>query len=202
MNKNDTNSLYVRKESMEKAYKFAADRLGGSKDLYEKRGEKNLSKIEQDIITGAVAELAVYNFFRRNKIKTTKPDMTIYEKKKKSFSADLRSTKYNIHVKAQSFKSANKYGASWLFQKEDKLFKEPSDNELIVFCLVDDTYVNIEAIVSTKQIVEHELIEQPMVYRYQFTKNAIYLNRVILEIDEEEGVEYWKQRLQKASQKK
>lgn len=201
MNKNDTNSIIVRKASMERAYKFALDRLGGSKDLYKIRGENNLSKIEQDIVTGAVAELAVYNFFRRNKIKTTKPDMTIYDKKKKSFKADLRSTEYNIHVKAQTFESANKYGASWLFQKEDKLFKNPSDNELLVFCLVDGDFVNIETIVSTKQIIENELIEQPSVYRYTFTKNAIYLNSIIKKMDQQ-GVEYWKEILQKASLRK
>ena len=186
---------------MERANKFAADRMGLSQELYEKRGEKNISKIEQDILTGAVAELAVYNFFRRNEIRTSKPDFVIYDKKDKSFSADLRSTKYNIHVKAQTFGSANKYGASWLFQKEDKLFKNPSDTELLVLCLVDGNFVNIETIVSTKQIVENGFLEEPIVYRYQLTKKAIYLNRIIREL-EIEGVEYWKEMLKQASLKK
>jgi len=66
-----------------------------------------------------------------------------------------------------------------MFQKEDKLLSTPSETGKIVFCLVEGTKVYIKAIVSVLELVEADLIKKPKVFKYQFTKNALYLEDIL-----------------------
>jgi hypothetical protein len=105
--------------------------------------------------------------------------MRIYEAKDKSFEADLIVGDSLIHVKSQDIESATRYGASWLFQKKDKLLTVPGDNEFIAFCIVNDLSVDIKGIVLAKDLVKNNLVSEPKVARYTHTKNALYLQNIL-----------------------
>lgn len=185
----------LTEEQLETCRAFAAQRVLGSFKLYKARGEAKLSKIEEDIITGASAELAVYDILNQNHIESTEPDFKIYKPREKSFSADLACGQFNLHIKAQTVKSAQKYGASWLFQKEDKLFKRCDANDLLVFCIVDGLNVSVKTVISVPEIVELNLLKEPKVYQYKFTKVALYLEHILEQ--NKNGVEKWILNLQK-----
>lgn len=179
-------SIELTPQLIEKCQQFALDRIGLSEELYRKRGENRKSKMVEDIKVGTMAEWAVFRYLTENMAdcaEISAPDMEIYDKKSKTFSADLVYTAVNqevrFHVKSQTYKSAKAYGASWLFQKEDKLFKDPDDSEYLVFCLVEGDRVDIKAIVNVRDIIEAELLDQPKVWKYRHSKRAIYLDHVL-----------------------
>lgn len=172
-----TPSHYVLK----RVFEFASKRMGGSKDLYTYRGEKNLSKMEEDIIIGTLGEYAVYNYCKKKGYKCSRPDLKIYEKRRKSFDADLTcgidSKETKIHVKSQSVKSVKRYGQSWLFQRSDSLVKKPEVNDLMVFTNVcpKSWEVSIVGFVNPRLVCEMGLWGECKVWQYQKTKVAIYL---------------------------
>ncbi len=170
--------IKVSKYIVNKCEEFANQRMGGSADLYKKRGEMNQSKIYQDILNGAIAEWAAFRYLTAKGFTVSKPDMTIYEKKNKSYAADLEGDDLRFHVKAQSKESAAKYGLSWLLQKTDKLLKEPALNEYFVFAEVDGSKVEIKGVIQASDIVERELVGQPKVPRYQHSKLALYFDEI------------------------
>ena len=108
--------IKVSKYNYNKCVDFANKQLKTSKALYTYRGENKKEKIVYDIIVGKLAELAVTKF-----LKCSKPDFTIYERRKKSYSPDLRLGNLRIHVKGQSEESVKRYGHSWLFQRSDQI---------------------------------------------------------------------------------
>ena len=75
----------ISKYNYNKCVDFANKQLKTSADLYAYRGEAKKEKIVYDIIVGKLAELAVCKF-----LKSSKPDFTIYERRKKSYGPDLR----------------------------------------------------------------------------------------------------------------
>ena len=171
--------MKISKHMQKKCRKFAEDRIGLSEELYRKRGEANVDKMLDDITIGAMAEWAVYKHLKEKGVECSKPDFEIYDAKKKAFSADLITTNHAVHVKSQSLLSANKYGSSWLFQKTDKLLSKPSDQDVMVFCIVDGEEVEIKALVSVVDVVDNDLTSEPKVWKYRFTKHAIYLDEVL-----------------------
>jgi hypothetical protein len=50
---------------------------------------------------------------------------------------------------------------------------------LWLFCIVDGTTVHIKAIVKVLDIIENDLIKEPKVFRYKFSKNALYLDDIL-----------------------
>lgn len=180
-------SISLETSILESSKQFALDRVGLSEDLYRQRGEARKSKMVEDIQVGTMAEWACYEYLRgtaRNSTKITKPDTKIYTAKKKSFSPDIVYTlksgeTANFHIKSQTYKSAKAYGASWLFQKTDKLFADPAENDYAIFCLVEDDRVDIVACVQVKDLVQRDLLEEPKVWKYRGTKQAIYLDHVL-----------------------
>ena len=86
--------INISKYNYNKCVEFANKQLKTSAKLYAYRGESKKDKIIYDIIVGKLAELAVCKF-----LKSSKPDFTIYERKKKSYGRDLRLGKLRVHVK-------------------------------------------------------------------------------------------------------
>lgn len=161
--------------------KFAEDRITISSNLYKWRGEQSQNKMVEDIIVGTLGEYAVQNYLSKELGRPcTRPDLKIYDKRNKSYSADLTSGDLKIHVKSQSCKSVKRYGLSWLFQRKDKLVSEPKDNEYIAFCSVDsDTYeVTIVGFVHPAHLKELELWGECKVPMYRKTKVALYLEEL------------------------
>lgn len=173
---------------------FAKERIKTSAGLYKYRGETNMDKMVEDVKIGTMAEYAVFNYVKQLGFKCTKPDLKHYKAKDKSFSADLKADKVFvdektlewrdalIHVKSQGTKSAKAYGSSWLFQKQDKIFRGEKDEEFLAFCIVDKRDVELQAIVKVKDV--KKLLKEPKVWRYKDTKVALYLDDVLENVTE------------------
>ena len=162
---------------MSKIRKFAEDRVAGSKDLYANRGESRVDKMIDDIVCGTMGEYAVYKLLRAASLPCTKPDLTIYETKKKSFSADLFSGELNIHVKSQTVFSAERYGYSWLCQRSDPLYRQPKEHDIMAFCCVDleARVVTFLGFVKAFDIKKYDLWSNCKVPMFRRTKIALYL---------------------------
>lgn len=132
-----------------------------------------------DIVVGALGEIAVQAFIGSLGWQCHDPDFSIHHERDKSFAADLLSEVGHVHVKSQSLVSASKYGSSWLFQKEDKLFTLPSERAHVAFCIVDGTTVYVKCIVKNIDLAESGLQKQPKVFKYQHSKVALYLDDIL-----------------------
>jgi hypothetical protein len=164
---------------IEACEQFALSRIGMSEALYRVRGEASKAKMVDDIVTGSVAEFAVYQYLINKGLECTKPDLSIHQNGQKSFSADLKSGNYLIHVKSQSKDSASKYGDSWLFQIEDKALTLPSENGYLLMCIVDGDTVDIKGAAWIIDILEADAVSRPKVGKYALWKKAIYLSDLI-----------------------
>ena len=161
-----------------KCVNFAHDRIGLSADEYKYRGESSVPKMVEDVIIGTVGEWGAYKFLRDQGIKVSKPDMKIYEVKRKSFEADLMADDAIYHVKSQSVISSKRYGHSWLLQRYDKVVNNPKDNEYFIFTEVDCKNVRILGIIKCGLLKEHGLYGECKVPWYRKTKVAIYLDDI------------------------
>lgn len=163
------------------ALNFVARRLNqnGSTEKYIARGSNKISKIGDDIYSGAVSEIAVYNAFRRRLTSggISMPDFNIYNVRSKSFDGDLiLSDGSNIHVKSVQRENLTqrKHGASWVFQTEDNIFKNYSPYDLVVVCITDQTQVEITGVYRVKDIAENDLLTDLELEKYRGIKVALY----------------------------
>ena len=179
----------ITQEQYDKARAFAEQRIGSSKGLYSYRGESKTEKMIEDIIVGTVGEFAAAKYLRSKGLSCTRPDLKIYEAKRKSFDADLFANEsvdielninkeFKIHVKSQSVKSSKRYGNSWLLQKSDKIVKSPSKNDLFLFTNVNGLEVEILGVVACKDIVSFNLLDECKVPYYRHSKHALYFNDI------------------------
>jgi len=167
--------IKIDKELLYRCEEFCRKRMTDSMHVYMHRGEQKVRKIYEDILTGVLAEWAVYLLLKDRIEGLSEPDMTIHEKQKKSYAPDLISPLYNFHIKGQSFLSAAKYGMSSLFQQTDKLLLQPADNDVIVMCIVDKAAVDVKFIGLVKDVLAANCVSCPKIQRYGHTKYAIYL---------------------------
>jgi hypothetical protein len=131
-------------------------------------------KFKADIYIGKMAEFAVYNFISAQGKSVTFPDIEIYHGRKKSFDADLTvNNETPIHVK--SCMENNGYDNSWLFQPNDKLTTEPSDNEVIFLVSISPTKEFNAYILKAIDYVGH--YENPR--NEQLKKKVIYESTLI-----------------------
>jgi hypothetical protein len=173
----------MKKETLEldgwdrrRAEKFATERCGEDQSLYKKRGGFK----RDDILVGALGEIAVYKFLTEHGFKVNKPDFAIYEKKDKSFASDLTDGMRHFHVKAQSCKSAKLYGESWLLQKRDPLVNNPGVYDYVIPCVVDlntNTAV-IYGIISFRSIIRNACVGECKVHQLRNSKVALYMNEM------------------------
>jgi len=169
------NSVKIKLNDRQKARCVAfAEARKGDKALYEKRGA---FKIE-DLIAGAMGEIAVWKYLRaRGFSDVTKPDFTIYDKKDKSYDADIMANGKHIHVKSQTRESERRYGPSWIMQRHDPCLKKIQYNHYMVPCVVDigSNTVEIFGAIGLKQIIEGGHIGELKVPWMRKTKVAIYM---------------------------
>ena len=164
--------IKLSKYHLNKCEKFADDQLKGSAKLYAYRGESSKLKMREDIIIGKLAEVGACKFF-----KSRKPDFTIYERSKKSYSADLKLGNMRIHVKSQSKLSVKKYGHSWLFQRSDQIVRNATPFDFLVLTSVDldKLEVTILKIIRAREINKWGECRVP---RYRHSKVALYLKEI------------------------
>jgi len=146
---------------------FATKVIGTNIDKYRLRRQSDASLIRKQIVQGKLAEYAVYLMFDK---RCKAPDLTVYDKLKKSFDADLEFGNIRFHVKSQSKESEQRYSRSWVFQSEDPLFKENSSNDLCVFCVVDGDLVDICLIKKFKNIK----FGDPKLIKFKGIKKMVY----------------------------
>ena len=159
---------------------FAAERVSGSKNLYNSRGKSKDGKLYDDIVVGAMGEYAVYYALKEEGFKCSKPDLKIYKGKKKSFSADLQCNDLNIHVKSQSVESEKKYGFSWLLQRSDPMVKNPTIYDVFAFCYadLDKKVVTFLGFCDVNSVDKHDLWAECKVPMFRRTKIALYLSHL------------------------
>lgn len=164
--------ITVSEYGYNKCVEFADKQLKTSADLYKYRGESNRDKIRDDIIVGKLAELGVQKF-----LKSSKPDFTIYERRKKSYSADLTLGNLRIHVKSQSEDSVARYGHSWLFQRTDQIVRKATPFDILVLTCVNlrKKEVYILKLIRAREIIKWGECKVP---RYRHSKVALYLKEL------------------------
>ncbi|HLD91141.1 MAG TPA: hypothetical protein VI911_09030 [Patescibacteria group bacterium] len=162
----------VNKDTINLCKQFALDSVESSLDEYSKRNQSNKELIIQQIFEGKVAEFAVYQYYKDRQLDCTLPDISIYTKRKKSFSSDLQVGMYHIHVKSQNLSSQRRYGKSWLFQAKDPLFKKATEYDICVFCTVDENVVTIEL----KDQFVNLTFSEPKLDKLKGNKKAFYLD--------------------------
>jgi hypothetical protein len=108
---------------------FFADEREGNTSLYKRRGGFK----REDIVAGAMGEIAAYLWLQQKGYEVGNPDFTIH--KKKSYGADLSDGEYFFHVKTQTTQSVEKYGESWILQKTDKLVSVPTAKHYLLLCV-------------------------------------------------------------------
>lgn len=161
-------------ELTEKALKLSrdfADKVVGTNiEAYKRRGQSNLRAITEQIYGGKLAEFAVASVLKD----CTEPDVEIYDKKKKSFSADLIWNEKQIHVKSQTRESAKKYGTSWSFQKQDRLIKQPTPEDLLALCVLDLSLNTVCLWGVFPATLAVPILKEPVVYQLRNTKSVLY----------------------------
>lgn len=169
--------IKITDKQRQTAEEFADLRCEQNQALYQKRGGfKRL-----DILVGAMGEIGAWKYFKKRGFTVSKPDFNIYEGRKKSFDADLRSGKRHFHIKAQSQVSVKRYGYSWLMQRSDPVLKKVQYNHYMVPCAVDleKNIVEIFGCISFKAILEKGLIGECKHPAFRTYKVAIYLESLM-----------------------
>lgn len=168
--------INIDKRLLKKCKDFAAKRVGGSYDIYAFRGESRADKLFEDILIGALGEWGVKKYVESLGHVCNDPDMKIYNKRNKSFDADLKVDEVFVHVKSQGMRSVKRYGNSWLMQASDKLVSSPENDHLFAFTNVnlEDNTVKILGFCWAVDMVYGEC----KVWSYRTTKVAIYLEDI------------------------
>lgn len=148
----------------------------GASGNYNKRGGFKF----EDIVVGAMAEIAVYRLLKKQGFAVKKPDFTLHDASKRSYDADLCDGTRHFHVKGQSLKSAKLYGDSWIMQRTDPLLNTAPLHNYLVPCTVDlDTrVVKIHGIIPFRSLVDKNLIGECRLEWFRKTKVAIYLDQI------------------------
>jgi hypothetical protein len=156
---------------------FADARYQEDQSVYQRRG----SFKREDILTGAMAEVAAYKLLVDAGLKVNKPDFRVLGKSSKTYNADLSDGNYFFHVKGQSKASASKYGNSWLMQKRDPVLNNPPIKHYMITTCVDfsENSVEIFCIVPIRTLLRYQCIGECKVSWFNKTKVAIYLDDLL-----------------------
>lgn len=151
-----------------------------SVDYYNNRNQFDTAKKRSDSMIGKLGELVVYYNLIEKYPDLTYPDFKIYKPREKSWDFDLKSSKFNLHVKTQEALQGNKYGESWIFQNEDKhIFKNYNDNDYVVFVGVNmfQKHGIIKQILPVKLLHEMQLFKKPVLAKL-ISKSAVYFEDI------------------------
>ena len=171
-----TRTIFLSKKDQAAAKRFATRRVEQNLALYEKRGGFK----KEDLISGAMAELAVYGLLTSRGIKVGKPDFTIHATKQKSYDADLTDGKHKFHVNGQTLESRMRYGASWIMQRTDPILRKPERLHYLIPCTVDvkTGRVEVYGVMSITSLITNGCIEECKLEWFRRTKIALYLNTI------------------------
>lgn len=185
--------ICIEDDQFLKAHNFAEKCAETCIANYRRRGQGNLNKIITDIHTGKLLELGAYKLLKKIGVPVIFPDFTIYEKKGKSWDADLVAGKMKFHCKSQTEDSVKKYGMSWILQyggagrgHTDKLFHNQDENDFLIPGYISGRSAIICGIFSIRDIMENGLIGLPKLPQLYGSKRAIYWEDLVSHYTEEE----------------
>lgn len=133
------NSVTVPDILVKLCWQFADKVIDTNLDKYASRNQFSKSKIRADIAYGKIGEWGAYLILSEDNPLLSFPDMQVYNSGK-TFDSDLHDNVNRYHIKTQTEYSAKTYGNSWLFQKEDPLFKHATINDIVLGLQIDDVY--------------------------------------------------------------
>lgn len=160
---------------------FAVKIVPTVKKIYEERDNQkydvNPERLKEQQIGAKFAELAVYRYVSSLGLTCSSPDFTIYERKKKNWSPDLKlEGDIPIHVKSQETWMAEKRGVSWLVEKFDKELYI-NNTGYVALCLLNlkEGRVKILGVPKASFLKESGILFGiPKVDKLRATKSAIY----------------------------
>lgn len=166
--------IKISSDIIEKCTIFAQECAQTNK-YYASRGQANLDKIVQDIITGKLGEFAAYELLSSKFADATVPDLEIYKGGRKSHSADITAGGHNFSVKTQSLESVKKYGMSWLMEKNSL---DKFTGHHVILCMeIEKGYILIQNVVAFQNVLD--IMSEPRL-KHLKSKCAFYYNDLIL----------------------
>lgn len=170
------NEYFVGDDIIKICNHFADRVISTNIDCYQNRKQYNLDKIRQDIVLGKIAEWGVYfNYLHRGRTNIGIPDMNIYQAGHKNFDADLKWGFYNLHIKSQTFESAERFGDSWIFQAKDPLFDFSNEYDIIVGCRVTMDTDGCLVQIKLEKPFRNLIFGDTRMSKFAGNKKAVYL---------------------------
>ena len=177
--------IKLNQKDIAKCKKFAHDRsVCPTAGIYKARGGFKYV----DVLAGAMGEIAVFLMLKKRYKTVIPPDFTLYGIGEKSYDADIITRNKNFHVKCQTTRSKERYGSSWLMQRNDPILSKPTNKDYLVFTNVDidKGEVEIHGEWLIKDLIEQGKVGECKLASYAKTKVAFYLKDLIE--DEKEAV--------------
>lgn len=159
--------IKISEDILNRCREFAEKCMVTNLDAYKKRNQSNPKTIIEQIVTGKLGEFAVSLI-----LGTEEPDLQIYAKKDKSYSADLIHENKEIHVKSQTKESSERYGKSWSFSIFDSLITKPKLTDYIAPCILDGLDVEFYGLWQMSEI--KHLLREPVLYQLKNSKRVLY----------------------------
>lgn len=153
---------------------FAEECVETNADEYARRNQNDLDKIVTDISIGKMGEIAVYDYLLDRGFSPSEPDFEIYAKHQKQHDYDISTEDFDVSVKTQQYFSADRFGTSWLFQKDyiDRMFDSYQDNHFLALCLQDEELIEILAIIPFDMALD--FMSEPKLDKLRNNKYALY----------------------------
>ena len=130
---------------------------------YADSNQVKKKKIEDDHFVSKLGEEAVRMVFETRSCLVAGPDYAIYEKKQKSWVADLKINELEVAVKTQRRSAANRYGLSRTFQdspnRRDPVLAMP--DAWICFVVYEDLRPGFECVVYPLRKIKQLIFEPP-----------------------------------------
>jgi hypothetical protein len=171
-------SFYLSSDIVKICQHFAERSYQTNIDCYALRKQTSPEKIKQDIMLGKLAEWGVYFIYlARGRQSICPPDLQVYDASRKSFDPDLHWGLYNLHVKSQTFESADRYGDSWIFQSKDPLFDKAGQYDIMIGCRVcfDDCDGGCNVDIRLEKRFVDLVVAAPKMSKFNDNKKAVYL---------------------------
>jgi hypothetical protein len=126
------NLIVIDFDLLNEISEYAKAHVESSKKHYADRNQSH-NYIFHQVLNGKIAEFSLYYYLKEKNYKLAPPDLKHYAENKKSHSADLVvNNKTHLHVKSITQDSLEKYGISFLVEKNDPETINPSDDNFYV----------------------------------------------------------------------
>lgn len=169
-------TYYLSSDIIKMCQNFADLVVNTNVDEYSRRNQTDTEKIKQDILIGKLAEWGVYFIYLERGRKTVSvPDMSIYNRRNKSFDPDLNWGLYKLHIKSQSSISSQRYGSSWVFQSKDPLFDFCNEYDIVIGCRVDYEEDGAVVKILLEKPFKNLNFGEPKLSKFGGNKKVVYL---------------------------